>query len=59
MTVKIPGYSTVSGKPQAILRLLKDAQIFEGLKDHYTAKQADAVLREMNKSQKVIIEEEK
>ena len=58
MTVKIPGYTTVSGRPQAILKLLKDAQIFEDLADEYNPQEAENALRELSEKQRIIIEED-
>lgn len=31
MKVKIPGYATVTGKPKAILNLMKDARLFDSV----------------------------
>ena len=40
MTVKIPGYTTLSGQPATILRLMQDARMFDaaGTPDEYIAK---------------------
>ena len=40
MTIRIPGYTTLSGRPAAILRVMQDARMFDsaGTPDEYIAK---------------------
>lgn len=47
MTVKIPGYTTLSGRPATILRLMQDARMFDaaGTPDEYIAKIKQAAWR--------------
>ena len=44
MTIRIPGYTTLSGRPAAILRLMQDARMFDsaGTPDEYIAKVVQA-----------------
>ena len=36
MTVNIPGYSSISGKPEVVLKLMQEARVFNQLKgDEY------------------------
>ena len=46
MTVKIPGYSTITGAPQTILDLMAKARIFEDLQgEDYIAKICEDIKR--------------
>ena len=56
MTVRIPGYSTVTGKPETILNLLKDSQVFT-VPDNASGN-AESMLRSMADARLIIIEEE-
>ena len=46
MTVRVPGYTTLTGKPETILRLLEDSQMWDGAHgDDYINKVQEAVER--------------
>ena len=44
MTINIPGYTTLSGRPAAILRVMQDARMFDsaGTPDEYITKVVQA-----------------
>lgn len=46
MTVKVPGYTTLTGRPETILRLLEETRIFDKAEgDDYINSIVDAVER--------------
>ena len=63
MTVHIPGSSTLTGRPATILRLLRDANVIESdpltdLDYEDIDKQAEWILRELARDNKITIKEE-
>ena len=63
MTVHIPGFTTLTGRPASILRLLHDTNVIDA--DPLVAfdyedinKQAEWILRELARDNKITIEEE-
>ena len=81
MKISIPGYSTITGTPEAILQVMQDARLFDhpteedyiktimqdswrlyGIGLHVSgdtyAERAESLLREMNRTHMINIEEE-
>jgi len=63
MTITIPGCSTLAGRPATILRLLRDANMIEpdplsDLDYDDVEKQAEWILRELARDNKITIKEE-
>ena len=56
--VTVKGYSTLTGKPEAILQLLRDAQVLKDLGIDDTAGQAAELLNELAKRGIIAVEQQ-
>lgn len=57
MKVTIPGYSSLTGSPETILRLMQDANVVQFSEEVSGAEAAENILRFMAENQFIIIEE--
>lgn len=57
MKVTIPGYSSLTGSPETILRLMQDANVLQLSEEVSGAEAAENLLRFLAETQFIIIEE--
>lgn len=58
MTVTIPGYSTITGKPETILKLIDEARVITVSEHRITPEHAESTLRLLAEGNLIIIKEE-